>query len=160
MKQTFFSVIAHLLCRVMWKIWYIINCLNVRTITCKLLELAVRSAKLSCGGHFPASGVQCPVNLHLCYAQFSTQDRPMGVLRNTGARSCNHYCCVKAKIIPYSECVSVALGTLHAMRMPRIVSVACPAVQYFSTLSHKWHDLRKIVIEHKMCVLIPSTTFG
>jgi len=39
--------------------------------------------------------------------------------------------------------------------------VACPAVQYFSTLSHKRHDFRKkyIYIEHKMHVLISSTIF-
>jgi len=31
-------------------------------------------------------------------------------------------------------------------------SVACPALQYFSTLSHKQHDLGGgKVIEHKMC---------
>jgi len=31
-------------------------------------------------------------------------------------------------------------------------SVACPALQYISTLSHKRHDFRKIkVTEHKMC---------
>jgi len=36
-------------------------------------------------------------------------------------------------------------------------SVACPAVQYFSTLSHKRHDFRKTVTEHKMCILIFST---
>ena len=38
-------------------------------------------------------------------------------------------------------------------------SVACPALQYFSTLSHKRHDFREKVTEHKMCVLIFCTTF-
>ena len=37
-------------------------------------------------------------------------------------------------------------------------SVACPAVQYFSTVSHKWYDLKKKVFEHNMCVLILPTT--
>jgi hypothetical protein len=38
-------------------------------------------------------------------------------------------------------------------------SVACPAVQYSSTLSPKRHDFRENVTEHKMCVVIFSTTF-
>ena len=38
-------------------------------------------------------------------------------------------------------------------------SVVCPALQSFSTLSHKRYDFRNNVIGHKMCVLIFSTTF-
>ena len=46
--------------------------------------------------------------------------------------------------------------------MHRIIlsSVACPVLQYFSTLSLIRHDFRKTVIEHKMCVLISSTAFA
>ena len=63
--------------------------------------------------------------------------------------------------ITYSECVSIALVSQHVTRMRRVMllSVAYPALTYFSTLSHTRHDFRKKVIEHKMCVLIFSSTF-
>ena len=57
----------------------------------------------------------------------------------------------------YSECVSVALIIQHAKII--LSSVACPALKYFSTLTHKLHDFRKKVIVHEMCILIYSTTF-
>ena len=56
--------------------------------------------------------------------------------------------------------VFVALGIQHAMRMHHIKSLACPALQYFPTLSHKRHDFRgKKGTDNKMCVYIFSTTF-
>ena len=59
-------------------------------------------------------------------------------------------------------CVCVALVIQHAKRMRRIISSsrACQTVPYFSTLSHKRQDFRENVTEHKMCVLIFSTTLS
>jgi len=41
-----------------------------------------------------------------------------------------------------------------------LASVSCPALQYFSTLSHKGHIFHGKVVEHEMCVLIFSTSFA
>ena len=51
----------------------------------------------------------------------------------------------------YSECVSVALIIQHAMRMRRNIlsRVSCLAVQYYTTLFHKPHNLQKSVTENK-----------
>ena len=74
----------------------------------------------------------------------------------------NHFRRAKARGITYSEFVSIALVIQHAKRMGRIMlsSMACLVLPYFSTLSHKQYVFRKKkVTEHKMYVLIVSTTF-
>jgi hypothetical protein len=69
----------------------------------------------------------------------------MSVQCNIEVCLCN--CCSSGKAISitYSECVFVTLVIQHAMRMCRTVlsSVACPALQYLSTLPHKCHDYFK-----------------
>jgi len=64
--------------------------------------------------------------------------------------------------ITYSECVFVAVGIQYALRMRPVIrvlsSVACLAVQYFSTLSHRRHDFRKKLLNIK-CGFVLSTTF-
>ena len=82
--------------------------------------------------------------------------------RNIEARSRNHFCRGKARSTTYSECVSVALVNQHAKSMHRSIlsSVACLALPYFSHyLINGTILVKKKVIEHKMCVLIFSTTF-
>jgi hypothetical protein len=57
----------------------------------------------------------------------------MYVKRNTETHACNNCCSGKTISIIYSECMFVALGIQHAMRMRRIImsSVACPGVLFF-----------------------------
>jgi hypothetical protein len=46
----------------------------------------------------------------------------------------------------------IALLIQHAMCMRHIVMLAAPlAPSHFSTLSHKWQEFKKKVIEHEMC---------
>ena len=83
----------------------------------------------------------------------------MYVQRNIETRLYNHCCSVKAIIITKSECVFVALVIQHAMRMRHIVICGLSGCTVFSVLSHTRHDFQRKIPEHKMCVLIFSTTF-
>jgi hypothetical protein len=56
--------------------------------------------------------------------------------------------------------VSVTLFIQHVTRVRHVVIFVAPlSPPHLSTLSHKWHDFRKNVTKHKMCVLILSTIF-
>jgi len=65
--------------------------------------------------------------------------------RNNAARSRNNCCHAKAKIITHAAYY--------------IVVCAPPGSTIFFTLSHKQHDFRQKFLEHKICVLIFSSTF-
>ena len=67
------------------------------------------------------------------------QNRQGTCTHNCKVHSPKHCCRIKAISIVYPECVFVALGILHAMRMLRIIlsSVACMTVQY------SWHHNRR-----------------
>jgi len=73
----------------------------------------------------------------------------------TQGHSYNHCCCGKVINIKYSECVSVALVIQHAKRMHYAIlpTVTPLGIQYFSKLSHNWHNYWKKVVGHRMCTL-------
>jgi hypothetical protein len=81
-------------------------------------------------------------------------NKTMYVERSIEARSRNRCCRGKPISITYCEGVCVDLVINHAKRMRRIIlsSVACPAVPYFSTLSHERHDLRGKELSNIKCV--------
>ena len=60
--------------------------------------------------------------------------------------------------IKYSECVFVALG-IQQRTCAILSSVACLALQYFSTLSHKRYDYREKKLLNVKCFFFLSTNF-
>ena len=50
--------------------------------------------------------------------------------------------------VTYSEYLLVALDIKHAMRMRLLLSLACPDIQYFSTISHKRKYSEKKVVHY------------
>jgi hypothetical protein len=91
------------------------------------------------------------------------QDRQCTYNINIEARLPNYCCRVKTISIAYSERVFVALVIQRVKRLHHSVflSVVCPCLPYFLTLSHKRHDFRGgKMIESKMCVLIFCTTYS
>jgi hypothetical protein len=82
------------------------------------------------------------------YCRVHKPPPPVPSLSSNGSVHVRNHCCrAKAISIRYSECVFVAL-IIHHANVCIFVSVFCPPVPYFSTLSHKPHDFRK---KHKTC---------
>ena len=63
---------------------------------------------------------------------------------------------ILSQLEPVHTSTSHFLSIQHAMCMQSatLPSVACLALQHFSTLSHKWHQKKKKFTEHNTCVLI------
>jgi len=87
------------------------------------------------------------------------QERQCTYEHNIEVHLHNHWWHGKAGGIAYSACVSVALLCSVQCAYVVLLSVASLALPYFPTLSHKWHDFQKKIIELEMCVLIFPTTF-
>jgi hypothetical protein len=90
----------------------------------------------------------------LIFLSVIKQDGQCTCKSNTEARSPNQFCRAKGMRITYSDCLFVVCIIQQEKCMRRIIlpSVACLAVSYFSTLSHKQHDFRGKKLVNIKCV--------
>jgi hypothetical protein len=84
-------------------------------------------------------------------------DRTVFIQCNNELHLQNHACRGKAISITYSECVSIAL-VIQCKHNVILLSVACPALSHFYTLSHRWHNDGKKLLNIK-CVFLFSLEF-
>ena len=97
----------------------------------------------------------CPPPVSKSFTFIVKQEKHCKYKCKVEARSRNHYC--RGKIL------STKHPTFKRMRRVMMPSVTCPAVLYFSTLSHKSHDFpkkKREAIQYKMFVLIFSGAWG
>jgi len=81
---------------------------------------------------------------------------------NMVARSCNHCSSRNVISITYSECVFVALGIQHAMRMHHSVNCGLSGskIFMFALLSQRGTIFEEQLLSIKPMLLIYSTTFA
>jgi hypothetical protein len=89
---------------------------------------------------------------------YNATQRPIHANIGAVKAICNTHCvCARARVC-VCVCVCMSLVIQHAMRMRHIVISDCPAVQYFSILSHTRHDFLKKFTELLSCCLTPKFT--
>ena len=72
--------------------------------------------------------------------------------RDVEVGSSNYFCRGKALHIIYNESMLEAVVNQRATRIPIYSSVACKAINCFSTLFHKRNDFQSKIIERKICL--------
>jgi len=81
------------------------------------------------------------------YCQHPTVYRHIKTTRNSQIKYYLILRCVRAQW----KCNKYFWSFVYPMRMRHLSSVNCLSLKYVSTLSHKGHDFRNKVTEHKMC---------